>query len=137
VSALTLAYGRNNFDHGARHAALVEAARRSDLNTVYGRFEALRVETALLQSGNVVEGPAVDIRDLAYALTIGGVRDVFNAAGLQGGFGADVTFYATPDPLAAAYGGHPVSFHLFFRLRPKSGMMGPIWNMRMGQTMGH
>jgi hypothetical protein len=137
VSALTFAYGRNDSDHGARNAVLIEAVRRRDLNTVYGRFEALQVETALLQSGHVGEGPAADIRDPVYALTIGGVRDVFNAAGLQGGFGADVTFYATPDPLAAAYSGHPVSFHLFFRLRPKSGMMGPMWNMRMGQLMGH
>jgi hypothetical protein len=137
VSALTFAYGRNDSDRGARNAVLVEAARRKDLNTVYGRFEALQVETALLQSGRVVEGPAADMRDPVYALTIGGVRDVFRAAGLQGGFGADVTFYAAPDPLVAAYGGHPVSFHLFFRLRPKSGMMGPMWNMRMGQPMGH
>jgi len=138
VTALTFAYGRNDSDHGGRNAVLVEAARRRDLNTVYGRFEALQVETDLLQSGHVVEGQAANVRDPVYALTIGGVRDVFNAAGLQGGFGADVTFYATPDPLAAAYGsGHPVSFHLFFRLRPKSGMMGPMWNMRMGQTMGH
>jgi hypothetical protein len=137
VSAVTLAYGRNDSDHGDRNAMLLEATCRRDLNTVYGRFEALQVETALLQSGHVGEGSAANIRDPVYALTIGGVRDVFNAAGLQSGFGADVTFYRTPDALATVYGGHPVSFHLFFRVRPKSGMMGPMWNMRMGHTMGH
>ena len=63
VSAVTLAYGRNDSDHGARNAVLIEAARRRDRDTVYGRFEALQVETALLQSGHVDEGPAADVRD--------------------------------------------------------------------------
>jgi hypothetical protein len=137
VSAVTLAYGRNDSDHGARNAVLVEAARRVGLNTMYGRFEALQVETALLQNRQFGEGLAGGNRDPVYALTIGGVRDVINAAGLQGGFGGDVTVYRTPEPLLGSYGEHPVSFHLFFRLRPKSGMMGPMWNMRMGQTMSH
>ena len=135
VSAVTLAYGRNDTDHGARNAVLIEAARRRNLNTVYGRFEALQVETALLGRGQMSEELAADIRDRVYALTIGGVRDVIDAAGLKGGFGADVTFYRTPDSLTSAYGGHPVSFHLFFRLQPKSGMMGAMWNMRMGHAM--
>src|SRR5436190_1110089 len=51
ISAVTMAFGRNDTDHGARHALLVEGARHADLNTVYGRFEAVQVETALLQTG--------------------------------------------------------------------------------------
>jgi hypothetical protein len=59
-----------------------------------------------------------------------------NIRGFEGGFGADVTFYAPPRGLRPSYGSHPVSFHLFFRLRaPATGRM---WNMRMAQPMqGH
>jgi hypothetical protein len=36
------------------------------------------------------------------------------------------------------YASHPVSFHVFFRLRPPAGAMGRMWNMRMSQPMaGH
>ena len=64
------------------------------------------------------------------------INSSFN--GWDGGFGADVTFYRTPDALRSAYGDHPVSFHLFFRLRPPAGSMGRMWNMRMSQPMlGH
>jgi hypothetical protein len=31
------------------------------MNTIYGRFEALQVETALLQSGVVVESPIAEV----------------------------------------------------------------------------
>jgi hypothetical protein len=40
VSSVTAAYGRNDSDHGARNAVLVEAARKAGLNSLYGRFEA-------------------------------------------------------------------------------------------------
>jgi len=66
------------------------------------------------------------------------VRDVIQLAGFQGGIAADMTFYGVPDPLQPAYGSHPVSFHVFFRLRPPAGAMGRMWNMRMSQPMtGH
>jgi hypothetical protein len=36
------------------------------------------------------------------------------------------------------YASHPVSFHVFFRLRPPADAMGRMWNMRMSQPMaGH
>jgi hypothetical protein len=55
--------------------------------------------------------------------------------GAEGGFGAQVTFHATPDSLRATYGDHPVSFQVFFRLRPPAGTMGRMWNMRMSHPM--
>jgi len=40
--------------------------------------------------------------------------------------------------LQPSYGTHPVSFHVFFRLRPPAGAMGRMWNMRMTQPLaGH
>ena len=49
-----------------------------------------------------------------------------------------MTFYAVPPALKATHGDHPVSFQIFFRLRPPVGAMGRMWNMRMSQPMaGH
>ena len=138
ISAVTAAYGRNDTDHGARNAFFLEGSRHADMNTLYGRFEVVQVETALLQTGTVVEGPAADVKNPVLAFTVGGVRDVLAWRGFEGGIGADITFYGVPDALQPMYSAHPVSFHLFFRLRPPAGAMGRMWNMRMSQPMaGH
>jgi hypothetical protein len=138
ISSATVGYGQNDTDHGTRHAVFVEGSRHVGANTIYGRFEGLQVETALLQTDLVLEGPLADVKDPVFAFTAGGVRDVWQWRGFEGGFGADVTFYGVPTSLQPAYGTHPVSFHLFFRLRPPAGSMGRMSNMRMSQPMaGH
>jgi hypothetical protein len=134
-NAVTVGYGRNDTEHGARAAVFVEGSARVGFNGLYGRFEALQVETALLQTGLVPEGPAANVQDPVFAVTLGGVRDVLKIGGLDGGLGADVTFHTPAEALQPAYGGHPVSFHLFFRLRPTAGAMGRMWNMRMSQPL--
>ena len=101
ISSVTVGYGRNDTDHGAGSAVFVEGARHVGLNTIYGRFEGLQVETALLQTDLVLEGPAADVKDPVFAFTVGGVRDVLQVAGFEGGIGADVTFYGVPDVAAA------------------------------------
>jgi hypothetical protein len=138
ISSVTAGYGLNRTDHGTRSAVFVEGARHIGPNTFYARFEGLQVETALLQADLVIEGPAADIKDPVFAFTVGGVRDVLQLGGFQAGIGADMSFYRVPDSLQSAYGSHPVSFHVFFRLRPPAGPMGRMWNMRMSQPMaGH
>ena len=138
ISAVTLGLGRNNTDHGNRNAFLAEGSRHVDANTIYGRFEAVQVETALLLSDTVPDGPAATVKNPVLAFTLGGVRDVLAWRGFEGGFGADVTFYGVPAALQPTYSAHPVSFHVFFRLRPPAGTMGRMWNMRMSQPMaGH
>jgi hypothetical protein len=124
MSAWTAAFGRNDTDHGSRNAGLVEGLRRVAKNTIYGRFEVVQVEND------------ADVRDPVLAFTAGAVREVFVWRGFEGGFGGDVTFYGVPEALRAAYSDHPVSFHVFFRLRPPAGAMGRMWNMRMSQPMG-
>jgi hypothetical protein len=136
VAALTVGIGRNDTTHGARHAAFLEGARHRGANTVYGRFEALQVETALLLTDIIIESGAADRTDPVVAMTMGGVRDLPTLFGVEGGLGADVTFYRVPDSLYAIYGAHPVSFHVFLRLRAPAGAMGRMWNMRMSQPMG-
>jgi hypothetical protein len=152
--AMTIAFGRNDTDHGSRNAFLAEGAARLGKNGVYGRFEAVQTETFVLATGEVPEHrstgvtlpprcpslvhcveplPPPDQRSTVLAFTLGGIRDVMNVRGFEGGFGAGVTFYAPPQGLRPAYGRHPVSFQLFFRLRaPATGRM---WNMRMAQPM--
>jgi hypothetical protein len=118
VDAVTLAYGRNDADHGASNAVLLEGARHSGASTWYGRLEARQAD--------------ITAQDTVLALTLGGARDLLHVRGFEGGPGADVTFNRTPDAFVAAYGAHPVSFRVFFRLRPAKGRM---WNMRMAQPM--
>jgi hypothetical protein len=138
ISSVTAAYGRNNTDHGDRSAFFAEGSRHADMNTIYGRFEAVQVETALLQTDTVVHGAAADLSSPVLAVTVGGVRDIVSWRGFEGGIGADVSFYGVPDALQPMYAAHPVSFHVFFRMRPPAGTMGRMWNMRMSQPMaGH
>ena len=138
ISSVTAGFGRNDTDHGARQAFFVEGSRHADLNTLFGRFEAVQVETALLQTDVLVDGAAAEVKDPVFAFTLGGVRDVLAWRGFEGGLGADVTFYGVPSTLQPMYSAHPVSFHVFFRLRLPAGSMGRMWNMRMSQPMaGH
>jgi hypothetical protein len=135
ISSITAAFGRNNTDHGSRNAMFVEGSHRADLNAFYGRFETVQVETALLQTDAVLEGPAADVKNPVLAFTVGGVRDVLAWRGFEGGIGADISVYGVPEALQPMYSAHPVSFHIFFRLRPPAGSMGRMWNMRMSQPM--
>ena len=138
MSSFTAGFGRNNTQHGDRSAMFAEGSRHAGGNTVYGRFEAVQVETSLLQTDTVVEGGAAGLKTPVFALTVGGVRELGVWRGFEGGIGADLSFYGVPHALQSAYSSHPVSFHVFFRLRPPAGSMGRMWNMRMSQPMaGH
>lgn len=138
IASVTAGFGRNDTDHGARQALFLEGARHAGANTMFGRIERVQVETALLQTGLAVDGPAAGVEDPLTALTIGGVRDIVAWRGFEGGIGADVSFYGVPGALQPMYSGRPISFHVFFRLRPPAGSMGRMWNMRMSQPMaGH
>jgi hypothetical protein len=135
--AVTAAFGVNATSHGRRAAAFVEGTRRRSALSVYGRAEVLQVESELLRTGLVPNNDANNNATVV-ALTAGAVRDVLKWRGAEGGFGAQVTFYATPESLRATHGAHPVSLQIFFRLRPPPGAMGRMWNMRMSQPMaGH
>jgi hypothetical protein len=139
VSAITIGVGRNDTEHGARSGVFAEAARQTGAHTLYTRVEGVQVETAVLLTGAVPEdAAAAAARNAVAALTIGGVQKLFAWRGFEGGLGADVTVYGVPTVLQPMYSAHPVSIHVFFRLRPPAGSMGRMWNMRMSQPMaGH
>jgi hypothetical protein len=134
-SAVSAGFGRNDTDHGARNAAFIEATRHVGLNSLYGRFEGAQTETAILLTDRVANVPGEPVKDTVLALTVGAVRDVLRVPGLEGGVGADLTWYGAPDALKAAYGSHPFGFRVFFRVRPAAGAMGRMLNMRMSQPM--
>jgi len=52
------------------------------------------------------------------AYTFGGVRDIWTTDKVQCGIGSDLTFYSKPSLLDTIYGNHPISWKLFFRIRP-------------------
>ena len=52
------------------------------------------------------------------AYTFGGTHDLVHNHAWQLGFGGDLTVYSKPASLDAPYGDFPVSFQLFFRVRP-------------------
>jgi hypothetical protein len=137
--AVTSGYGQNRAHGTTRHAVFGEATRRLRRNTIYGRAEVLQVETDLLIHDEIPGSHAeTSLKDAVGAFTFGGVRDVGAWRGFEGGVGAALTVYAVPDTLKATHGDHPVSFQIFFRLRPPTFGMGRMFNMRMSQPMaGH
>jgi hypothetical protein len=132
-TAATVAVGRNDKDHGAFNAFLAELTTRRGPTSIYGRLESVDTETALLQNPLTADAGLDVPPSLVTALTIGAVRDVTRWRGFNIGAGVDVTVYAVPDALRASHGDHPVSAHVFLRVRPPAGHMGRMWNMRMAK----
>jgi hypothetical protein len=132
--AITGGWGVNSAHDTLRHAVFGEATRKMGKTSVFGRAEVVHVETDLLIHQDVSHGHSeTPLKDAVGAFTIGGVRDLTAWRGFEGGLGAAVTFYAVPDALTPTHGSHPVSFQIFFRLRPPVSAMGRMWNMRMSQ----
>ena len=119
-TAVTVAVGHNDTDHGAFSSLLAEATERRGNMSIYGRLEVAQKET---------------LPSAVTALTLGAVRDVVKWNGFEFGVGGDLTGYLVPGAAQASYGSHPVSFHLFVRVRPPAGHMGRMWNMRMTKPM--
>ncbi len=138
-TAATVGWGVNATDDATRQAAFGEFTRHVGDNSIFARIEVLQLETNLLLTDMVPPTVAAAARkDPLAAFTFGGVHDIADRGGFETGLGAAVTFYAVPDALTPAYGSHPVSFQIYFRIRPPAGTMGRMWNMRMSQPMaGH
>jgi hypothetical protein len=154
-SSVTAGFGLNSVNGESRRAFFAEGTHHQGLNSLFGRLEVVEVETSVLATGlTLAQLPAASTvpvycpstashctnidagqKDRVTALSLGGVRDVLRWRGFEGGVGAAVTMYGVPNLLKPAHGDHPVSFQLFFRLRPPTGSMGPMFNMRMTQPV--
>ena len=133
--AITVGFGRNDKSQRSYNALLAEGTRRVGMTSYFGRFEALLVETELLQTGVAHHEEAhTPARDSVLALTVGALRDVWRRKGLDFGMGADVKFYGVPDALAATHGSRPLSFHIYGRVRPPA-RWGRMWDRFMTQPM--
>jgi hypothetical protein len=135
--ALTIAYGINRTDEGHQHAFIGEFARRVGVPLLSVRTEVLQVEQHVLLHGTHATAET-DASDFMASFTIGGTREIARFRGFEGAVGANVTVSGIPAALQAAYGRFPVSFQVFFELRPPAGTAGRMWNARMTRPMaGH
>lgn len=66
--------------------------------------------------------------------TLGGVRDLWKTDKVSFAIGSDLTFYSKPAVLDQIYGNNPVSWKLFFRVRP--GKMDMTMHGTHGNTTG-
>jgi hypothetical protein len=105
-----------------------------DKNYLYTRLELVDKDELLRPSDRALLSITDDhpsFRISAY--TFGGVRDIWNNDKVSMGIGSDLTFYSKPSILDRIYGSNPVSWKLFFRIRPgkmdMSSMHGLHGNM--------
>jgi hypothetical protein len=141
-TAATVAYGRNNDPGRDFNAWLAEATHVFRDTTVYGRAERTDRETDVLRFGvhefvggskaHVPEGVG-GVNAIA-AFTLGALQTIARPSGWDLAAGADVTGYTFPAILKPIYGNRPVSFHIFFRLRPPAPM-GRMKDMTMTRAM--
>jgi hypothetical protein len=128
-TSTTIAYGRNDKVDADYNALLVESTQIFDDGAAYARFEALQVETTLLRYGThhppfLGGSPGAPTFEPSWvnALTFGGTRTLARPSGWDVAGGGDLTLYGVPPALKATHGDHPVSFHLFIRVRPPAPM---------------
>ncbi len=90
-----------------------------DKNYLYTRLELVDKDDLLTPADKLRLGITQDHPSFRIgAYTFGGVRDVWTSDKFQFGIGSDLTFYSKPAILDVIYGNNPVSWKLFFRIRP-------------------
>lgn len=111
-----------------------------DKNYLYTRLELVDKDDLLRPSDRALLGITQDhpvFRIGAY--TLGGARDIWNTDKISFAIGSDVTFYSKPSILDGIYGSNPVSWKIFFRVRPgkmdMQSMHGMHGNMNTGEKM--
>jgi hypothetical protein len=125
-------WGQNHdTSDGKTQSFLFETNYQRGRDTIYARWE--RVE----KSGHELVLSAPDDRRIfpVSGYTIGYVRDLTHAKGVDIGVGGQFTINDMPDRLERYYGdGLPYSFEMFFRVRP-SQMMHDMSAMQHGNEM--
>jgi hypothetical protein len=132
--ASNLIWGRNHESHGGEifnlNGYVAESTLKFlDRNYLYTRLELADKNQLLRAADRLLLGITDDHPSFRIgAYTAGGARDIWNTEKTSFAIGSDVTFYSKPSILDPIYGTHPVSWKLFFRLRPApmsmSGMHG-------------
>ena len=141
-TAATVAWGRNNDPGQDFTSLLAEATHVTGKTTIYGRAERADRESDVLRFGihQFVGGSKAHVPEgiggivAIGAFTAGAVRTIARPWGWDLAAGADVTSYAFPSILKPLYSDHPVSTHVFFRVRPPAPM-GRMMDMTMTSGM--
>ena len=90
-----------------------------DKNYLYTRLELVDKNELLRPSDRALLGITDDHPSFRIgAYTFGGARDIWNTKKVSFAIGSDLTFYSKPSVLDRIYGANPVSWKLFFRIRP-------------------
>jgi hypothetical protein len=122
--ASTLVWGRNHESkpgetHNLNGYTAESTVQFFDKNYVYTRLELVDKDELLRPSDRQLLGITEDHPSFRIgAYTFGGVRDVWTTDKVQLGIGSDLTFYSKPSLLDTIYGNRPISWKLFFRIRP-------------------
>ena len=122
--ASSLIWGRNHEAHDGEIFNLNGYVAEStvkflDRNYFYTRLELVDKNQLLRDADRLSLGisehhPSFRIG----AYTFGGARDIWNTKTTSFAIGSDLTFYSKPSILDSIYGSNPVSWKLFFRVRP-------------------
>jgi hypothetical protein len=122
--ASTFIWGRNHLSspEGTRNLngyTFESTVNFLDNNYLYTRMELVDKDELLRASDRASLGitdahPGFRIG----AYTFGGARDILDTKKLSLAVGSDLTFYSKPSILDPLYGNNPVSWKLFFRIRP-------------------
>ena len=122
--ASTLVWGRNHASKPGDTRNLNGYTAEStvqflDKNYVYTRLELVDKDELLRPSDRLLLGITEEHPSFRIgAYTFGGVRDLWTTEKMQVGIGSDLTFYSKPSLLDPIYGNHPISWKVFFRIRP-------------------
>jgi hypothetical protein len=122
-------WGQNDTTHeGKSQSFLVETNYQRGRNTIYARWE--RVE----KSGHELVLTGADVERIfpISGYTIGYVRDLTHAKGIDLGLGVQFTLNDMPDRLERYYGSDlPYSVQVFFRIRPSRNIAESSHGMQM------
>ncbi len=122
--ASAIIWGRNHVNspgeiHNLNGYTAESTVNFLDKNYLYTRLELVDKDDLLRAADRTLLGitqPHPSFRIGAY--TFGSAREVWNNDKISMAFGGDVTFYSKPSILDRIYGDNPVSWQLFFRIRP-------------------
>ena len=122
--ASSLIWGRNHVSepgeaHNLNGYTFESTVNFLDKNYLYTRMELVDKDELLRTSDRALLGITEDHPSFRIgAYTFGGARDIWDTDKVSVAVGSDLTFYSKPAVLGPIYGQRPVSWKLFFRIRP-------------------
>jgi len=134
-------WGRNHTSsptetHNLNGNTLESTVNFLDKNYLYTRLELVDKNELLRASDRALLGITDDHPSFRIgAYTFGGARDLWNTDKVSFAIGSDLTFYSKPSILDQIYGNSPVSWKLFFRIRPGKMDMHSMHGMHGNTNM--